>query len=120
MSTAPMQDYRSSLGDPASRKFGTFSYLPPMSAEAIRAQVEYIVRRGWSPAIEHTEPGNAGSSYWYLWKLPLFGEMRAEQVLAEAAACHKAHPGNHVRLLGYDKQRQTQGTAMVIYHGKAV
>ena len=49
----PMQDYKSSLGDPASRKFGTFSYLPSMSTERIRAQVDFIVKRGWSPAIEH-------------------------------------------------------------------
>ncbi len=120
MRSAPMQDYRSSLGDPASRKFGTFSYLPPMAPEAVRAQVEYIIRRGWSPAIEHAEPGHAGGSYWYMWKLPLFGETRVERVLAEAEACHKAHPGNHVRLVGYDKKRQTQGTAMVIHHGQAV
>ena len=120
MSTATMQDYESSLGDPASRKFGTFSYLPPMSAERIRAQVEYLVQRGWSPAIEHTEPPNAGGSYWYMWKLPMFGETSAERVLAEAAACHEAHPGNHVRLVGYDKLKQTQGAAMVIYRGKAV
>ena len=120
MSSASMQDYRSSLGDPASRRFGTFSYLPPMSADALRAQVQYIIRRGWSPAVEHAEPDHAGGSYWYMWKLPLFGETRVEQVLSEAAACHKAHPRNHVRLIGYDSKRQTLGTAMVIHHGKTV
>ncbi len=35
-----------------------------------------------------------------------------------AAACHKAHPNNHVRLVGYDNYRQSQGAAMVIYRGK--
>ena len=69
-----MQDYRSSLSDPASRKFETFSYLPAMSAEQIRKQVEYILARGWNPAIEHTEPEHAVGSYWYMWKLPMFGE----------------------------------------------
>jgi len=43
-----MQDYHSRLSDPASRKFETFSYLPAMSAEQIRAQVDYIVKRGWN------------------------------------------------------------------------
>ena len=34
-----MQDYNSSLSDAAqSRRFETFSYLPPMSAESTRAQ----------------------------------------------------------------------------------
>jgi ribulose-bisphosphate carboxylase small chain len=115
-----MQDYHSRLSDPASRKFGTFSYLPPMPALAIRKQVEYLVAQGWSPAIEHTEPAHAFSCYWYMWKLPMFGETSVEKVLAEAEACHKANPGNHVRLVGYDKLRQTQGTAMVIYRGNAV
>ena len=118
MSTATMQDYKSSLGDPASRKFGTFSYLPAMSPERIRAQVDYLVKRGWSPAIEHTEPQNADGSYWYMWKLPMFGETNVDKVLAEAEACHKAHPNNHVRLLGYDNFKQSQGASMVIFRGK--
>ena len=115
-----MQDYHSRLSDPASRKFGTFSYLPPMSAQQLRKQVEYLLAQGWAPALEHTEPQHTAGSYWYMWKLPMFGETRAEQVLAEAAACHKAHPANHVRLVGYDKRKQTQGAAMVIFRGKAV
>jgi len=118
MSSATMQDYKSSLGDPASRKFGTFSYLPPMSAERIRAQVAYLLKRGWSPAIEHAEPQNAGGSYWTMWKLPLFGETSVERVLAEADACHQAHPSHHVRLVGYDNARQTQGAAMVLFRGQ--
>jgi ribulose-bisphosphate carboxylase small chain len=87
-----VQDYKSSLSDPASRKFETFSYLPTMDAAAIRKQVEYIIARGWNPAIEHTEPENAFSYYWYMWKLPMFGETDVDRVLNEAAACHRAHP----------------------------
>jgi ribulose-bisphosphate carboxylase small chain len=112
-----MQDYQSSLKNPASRKFETFSYLPPMGEDAIREQVAYIVSRGWNPAIEHTEPENAFDHYWYMWKLPMFGETDVDAILAEAAACHKAHPSNHVRLVGYDNYAQSQGAAMVIYRG---
>ena len=115
-----MQDYRSSLSDPSSRRLGTFSYLPTLSVAQMRRQIEYIVARGWNAAIEHTEPENAGSSYWYMWKLPMFGETSVERILAEAESCHKAHPANHVRLVGYDNARQTQGTAMVIHRGKSV
>jgi len=116
MSSAAMQDYKSGLGEPASRRFGTFSYLPPMSAERIRAQVAYLLKRGWSPAIEHTEPQNAVGSYWTMWKLPLFGESSVEQVLAEAEACHRAHPDHVVRLIGYDNVRQTLGAAFTVPH----
>ncbi len=115
-----MQDYHSRLSDPASRKFGTFSYLPPMPPQEVRRQVEYLIARGWAPAIEHTEPQHTAGSFWYMWKLPLFGETSADKVLAEAEACRKANPANHVRLVGYDKLRQTQGTAMVIFRGQPV
>ena len=78
-----IQDYTSKLSDPASRKFETFSYLPPMTKDEIRGQVEYIVRRGWNPAVEHTEPEHMNGSFWYMWKLPLFGETSVDRILAE-------------------------------------
>ena len=112
-----VQDYKSSLSNPGSRKFETFSYLPTMDAAAIRRQVEYIVAKGWNPAIEHTEPENATSSYWYMWKLPMFGETDVDTILNEAEACKAANPGNHVRLVGYDNYAQSQGTALVIFRG---
>ena len=112
-----VQDYQSSLSDPSSRKFETFSYLPELSKEKIRKQVEFIVKNGWNPAVEHTEPANAAGSYWYMWKLPMFGETDVDKILAEADACHKAHPDHHVRLIGYDNYKQSQGTAMVIFRG---
>jgi ribulose-bisphosphate carboxylase small chain len=113
-----MQDYQSSLSDPASRRFGTFSYLPKLSPESLRRQVEYVVARGWNAAIEHAEPEHTAGSYWYMWKLPMFGEKSVERILAEAEACHRAHPRHHVRLVGYDGARQTQGVAMVVHRGR--
>jgi len=115
-----VQDYKSSLSDTSSRKFETFSYLPQLTADAIKAQVKYIISKGWNPAVEHTEPENATSSFWYMWKLPMFGETNVDTVLAEVEACKKAHPNNHVRLVGYDNYAQSQGTAMVIHRAKAV
>ena len=115
-----MQDYQSSLADPASRKFETFSYLPQMSPEEIRTQIEYVVSKGWNPGIEHTEPENAFQHYWYMWKLPMFGETDVDAILAECEACHQAHPNNHVRLLGFDNYAQCAGASMVIYRGAAV
>lgn len=116
-----VQDYGSSLGDAAlSRKYETFSYLPPLSDESARAQIQYIVDKGWNPGIEHTEPENARSNYWYMWKLPLFGETDIDAIMAEIEACKKAHPDNHVRLLGFDNFAQSAGTAMVVSRGVSV
>ena len=54
-----MQDYKSSLTDTSSRKFETFSYLPAMDNDGIKKQVEFLVKQGLNPAIEHSEPENA-------------------------------------------------------------
>ena len=44
-----VMDYKSRLSDPASRKFETFSYLPAMSKEDIKKQIEYLVSKGRAP-----------------------------------------------------------------------
>jgi len=115
-----VQDYPSRLSDQTSRKLGTFSYLPDMTTDQIRKQVEWIVKNGWNPAIEHTEPKYAMSNYWYMWKLPMFGETDVDAIVAELALCHAANPGNHVRLLGYNNFTQSQGANMVVYRATAV
>jgi ribulose-bisphosphate carboxylase small chain len=113
----PIQDYKSRHNDPESRKFGTFSYLPKMTAVSIRQQVQYMINRGWNCAVEHVEPEMATSDYWYMWKLPMFGERDLDAIMAELTACRNANPGNHVRVIGYDNKRQTQGQSIVVYRG---
>ena len=115
-----IQDYKSSLRDPSSRKFETFSYLPAMGEGQIRQQLEYIVSKGWIPGIEHTEPVNSSANYWYMWKLPMFGETDVDTIITECEACFKAHPENHVRLIGFDNYAQSAGASMVIYRGESV
>jgi ribulose-bisphosphate carboxylase small chain len=54
-----------------------------------------------------------------MWKLPMFGERDVDTVMNELTACRNANPGHHVRLVGYDNKRQTQGLAMAVYRGDA-
>jgi ribulose-bisphosphate carboxylase small chain len=110
-------DFPSRFGEPASQRPGTFSYLPPFDAAQIAKQIGYLVDKGFEPAIEHVEPERAADRYWYLWKLPLFGERDAHTILAEVDACRAANPEHHVRLIGYDTARQTEGVAFVVYRG---
>ena len=114
-----IQDYASRISDPNSRKLGTFSYLPEMNADQLRKQIQYLVDQGWNPAIEHSEPEAAFGHYWYMWKLPMFGETDVDRVLSEIEACKKANPGHHVRLLGYDNYKQSQGANMLVYKAPA-
>ncbi len=113
-----VRDYPSRLSDPSSRKFETFSYLPQLTADELRKQLDYIVAKGWNPAIEHTEPDNASGNYWYMWKLPMFGETDVDNILTEVDLCRKANPKNHVRVVGYDNYKQSQGTAFIVHRAE--
>lgn len=108
---AEVQDYKQIT------KYETFSYLPQLSAEEIRAQVQYVIAQGWNPAVEHVEPERSFNHYWYMWKLPMFGEQSVDHVLAELEACRREYPGHHVRMIGYDNYAQSQGTAFVVFRG---
>ena len=99
------------------QKYGTFSYLPEMDASRIRKQVEYIIGQGWNTVIEHVEVDRVTDHYWYMRKLPMFGERDVASILAEIAACREDYPEHYVRIVGYDNGRQTQGARIVVYHG---
>lgn len=102
-------DYRQSM------KYETFSYLPALTADQVRTQLQYIISQGWNPAIEHVEPSRAFDYYWFMWKLPMFGEQSVDTLLAEIEACKREYPGHHIRLIGYDNYTQSQGTAFIIH-----
>jgi ribulose-bisphosphate carboxylase small chain len=112
-----MVNLPSRVDDPGSRRYGTFSYLPPLSQEQVTRQVEYMLARDWSCWIEHVEPSRSATTYWYLWKLPMFGEFDAAVVMDEVDACRRAYPDDCVRLVGYDQRRQTQGLSFVVHRG---
>lgn len=105
--------------DPGAVRLGTFSYLPPFEPDDLARQIDYLVGRDLEPAIEHVEPERARARYWYLWKLPLFGERSREAVEAELDACRAQYPDHHVRLIGYDTKRQTAAVSFVVHRGAA-
>ena len=40
----------------ACRMFETLSFLPPLSADDIAKQVDYIIKNNWTPCLEFSEP----------------------------------------------------------------
>ena len=39
--------------------------------------------------------------------------------MSELNACRNANPSDHIRIIGYDNKRQTQGLSMVVYRAAA-
>ncbi|XP_024390465.1 ribulose bisphosphate carboxylase small subunit, chloroplastic [Physcomitrium patens] len=101
-------------------KFETFSYLPPLSDEAIAKQVEYMIQQKLIPCLEfdlnskgvsrdnNSSPGYYDGRYWTMWKLPMFGCNDSAQVLREIQECKTTFPNCWVRVLGFDNVKQVQ------------
>ena len=50
---------------------GAFSFLPDLTDEQIKKQVEYAISKGYAIGIEYTDDPHPRNSYWDMWGLPL-------------------------------------------------
>ena len=95
---------------------GTFSYLPDLTDDEIRAQVQYALDRGWPLSVEFTDDPHPRNTYWEMWGLPMFDLHDAAGVLFEVNECRKAYPGHYIRVDAYDaaKGRQTIALSFLV------
>lgn len=91
---------------------GTFSYLPDLTDEEIRAQVQYCIDSEWPVSIEHTDDPHPRNTYWEMWGLPMFDLRDADTVMQELDRCRRAFLNHYVRLNGYDRRLGRQTTAV--------
>eukprot|EP01035_Chromulina_nebulosa_P013007 gene13007-17313_t len=62
---------------------GAYSYLPDLTDEQIKKQVEYGIKAGFSIGIEYTDDPHPRNSYWEMWGLPLFDIKDSSTVMYE-------------------------------------
>ena len=91
---------------------GTFSFLPDLSDEQIRSQVQYCLDSGWPVSVEYTDDPHPRNVYWEMWGLPMFDIRDAAGVMHEVTACRRAHPESYIRVNGYDRSYGRQTTAL--------
>ncbi len=96
-------------------KTETFSYLPPLSVDQIRAQIAFFLSNGHVIGVEYSHPSQARRSFWNWWKLPLFTLRTVDEVLAEVHACREAHPDCYIRVTAYDRLQQREVMEFVAY-----
>jgi len=99
---------------------GTFSYLPDLTEDEIRAQVQYCLDHNWPVSIEYTDDPHPRNIYWEMWGLPLFDLKDAAGVMEEINACRKAFPNHYIRVNGYDRTlgRQTIALSFIVNRPK--
>lgn len=91
---------------------GAFSYLPPLTDDEIRKQVEYALQNGWTINVEFTDDPHPRNVYWDMWGLPMFDVTDAAAIMYEINKCREAYPNHYIRVNAYDRSRGRQTTAL--------
>ncbi len=80
---------------------GTFSYLPDLSDDEIKAQIRYGIDHGWAVAVELTDDPHPRNVYWEMWGMPMFDMQDPAVALYEVNRCREAFPDHYVRVSLY-------------------
>jgi ribulose-bisphosphate carboxylase small chain len=84
---------------------GCFSFLPDLTDDEIRTQVQYCIDNGWAVNIEFTDDPHPRNTFWEMWGLPMFDIKDAAAVMLEFDACRKAYGGRaYIRISGFDSK----------------
>jgi ribulose-bisphosphate carboxylase small chain len=84
---------------------GTFSFLPDLTDEQIRAQIQYALDQGWALSVEYTDDPHPRNTYWDMWGQPMFDLKDAAGVMAEVQACRRDFPTHYVKVNAFDSTR---------------
>lgn len=84
---------------------GTFSFLPDLTDDEIRLQIDYALSQGWACSVEFTDDPHPRNTYWEMWGLPMFDLRDAAGVLQEVRACRAAYPNHYVKVNAFDSVR---------------
>ena len=91
---------------------GQFSFLPDLSDDEIRLQVDFALGKGWALSVEHTDDPHPRNVYWHMWGMPMFTIKDGAAVLYEVNACRKAHPNDYIKVNAFDNTRGVESMTM--------
>lgn len=91
---------------------GTFSFLPDLSDEQIKSQIEYAISQKWAINVEYTEDPHPRNSYWELWGLPLFDINDVATVIYEMNSCRKQYPNYYIKINAFDNTRGVESCVL--------
>ncbi len=91
---------------------GQFSFLPDLSDDEIRAQIEFGLSRAYAWSIEYTDDPHPRNTYWEMYGMPMFDLQDAAGVLMELQSCRSTFPNHYIRLLAFDSTRGVESIKM--------
>jgi ribulose-bisphosphate carboxylase small chain len=81
---------------------GTFSFLPDLTDEQIRAQIEYCLTEGLALSVEYTDDPHPRNTYWEMFGMPMFDLHDAAGVMAEITSARATFPNHYIKLNAFD------------------
>ena len=91
---------------------GQFSFLPDLSDDEIRLQLDYGLAKGYAWSVEYTDDPHPRNTYWEMFGMPMFDLRDAAGVMMELSQCRKAFPNYYIRLMAFDSTRGVESIAM--------
>merc|ERR1712060_198709 len=107
------------------KKYETLSYLRQLTNEAIKKQIDFMIKNHWTPCLEINDDGDIylntamgpthyDNRYWSMYKLPMFGCTDSSAVVREIENCKSEFPNAKVRVIGFDSVRQVQTAGFIV------
>lgn len=91
---------------------GCFSFLPDLTDDQIKKQIEYAISKSWAVSVEWTDDPHPRNSYWELWGLPLFDIKDPAAVMYEITECRRVNPAGYIKVNAFDAGRGVESCVM--------
>lgn len=98
--------------NPRNMTQGTFSFLPPLTDDQIKAQINYALKKGWALNVEYTDDPHPRNTYWEMWCQPLFDTKDPAAVFMEIQECRKVYGNLYIKVNAYDNSRWRESVAL--------
>ncbi len=99
---------------------GTFSWLPDLTDDEIKAQIQYALDQDWATSVEFTDDPHPRNIYWEMWGLPMFDIDDASACFEEVKKCREAYPNHYIKVQCYNARytKQTLGLSFIVNRPK--
>lgn len=97
---------------------GTFSFLPDLTDEQIRAQIEFCLQHDWAVSIEYTDDPHPRNTYWEMFGIPMFDIHDAAGILEEVRNCRRTFPNHYVKVNAFDSTRGRESLRLSFIVGR--
>lgn len=91
---------------------GCFSFLPDLSDEQIKSQINYAISKNWAVSVEWTDDPHPRNAYWELWGLPLFDIKDSAALIYELNECRKINPEGYIKVNAFDASIGTESCVL--------